>query len=201
MIEELENRAAAQLPPLAPAGSHAGCAAFIDGHEVLVRCRVDLHGRHAFGYTCDGVRIERRTLLKLLCPEAACEEARAVRERWAAQHAPVDAPRAGASARGSTAGGPTMSPLLEEVPVKAGDRAAVARRASFTCLRACPVRAHEPRVMTKAGWDLFIGSRCVAGGVVTEGAGDVSHPRFETLRDAAAWLAQGVAGPELEGRP
>ena len=44
--------------------------------------RVDRNGRRVYDYLCDGARMERRTLLQLLCDESACPHAQATRQRW-----------------------------------------------------------------------------------------------------------------------
>lgn len=192
MIGELEREAASRIAPLATAGTTAEAQAFIDGHDVRVRARVARNASVQFGHTCDGVRIERRTLLMLLCPEGDCERSRAVRGRWAQVCSTEASTPRGREPRVPSFV-PRIEPLATEVPVVVAGRVAVARPARFACVSPCPLGAHEPVLMQKAGWDLFVDARCVAGGVVPGPREGTTRPRFVTLREAAAWMTAAPA--------
>ena len=192
MIDELERKAASRIAPLAATGTSAQAQAFIDGHDVRVRARVTRNAGVQFGHTCDGVRVERRTLLMLLCPEGDCELSRAVRVRWAQVRSTVESPPRGRESRVPSFV-PPIEPLATEVPVVAAGRVATARPARLACVSPCPLGAHEPVLMQKAGWDLFVDARGVAGGVVPGPREGTTRPRFATLGEAAAWMTAALA--------
>lgn len=184
LIDDLEHEAAAMLPAGAARGTEARASAWAEGALVEVRCRVAADGGCRHAYRFGGVRLERATLQHLLCPESACDQARAVRERWAAFRGETPPPaRPGAAAL-------RRADLLQAVRVHAAGRVVEARPARFECLTPCPTGAHAPRRLPKAGWDVFEGGRCLAGGLQRDSRSGGQRPRFEQVAEVAAWLRQ-----------
>lgn len=192
LIDDLESRAAATLPAGASAGSEGRAEAWAEGDLVEVRCRVDRHGGRRCAYSFGGLRLERATLQRLLCPEGACEQARAVRARWAAFRGAAGPE----PARATQAEPLRIAELVKSVRVHAAGRIVEARPASFECLTPCPTGAHEPLRLRKGGWDVFDGARYLGGGLRQEPRSRVQKPRFEQIADVARWLRQQVASGE-----
>ncbi len=182
VIEQLEAQLRVELPDNARAGARVRVAAVHEGQEIEVVYRVDRNGKRVFNYYCAGVRMERRTLLMLLCSEGACPKAQEVQQRWRTVNGHADRP---ARSRVTPL---RVLPLMEEVPVEAAGHRCVARPASFECLTPCPVGAHAPELLRKPGWDLFEDGVWIAGGLCTDAATGASWPRFRTPDDARRWL-------------
>lgn len=191
VIEQLEAQVRAELPADARAGARARATAVCEGQEIEVVFRVDRNGKRVFNYSYAGARMERRTLLMLLCTEAACPKAKEVQQRWRAFNGQADRP---ASSRVMPL---RAQPLMEEVSVEAAGHRCVARPASFECLTPCPAGAHAPEVVRKSGWDLFEDGLWVAGGLRSDGATGASWPRFSTPADAKQWLNSQQAKTQL----
>ena len=183
VIDEQEARVRGRLPLDARAGTRVSATEAQQGHEIEVVYRIDRKGQRIINYFCDGARMPRATLLTLLCPEAACAEAKAVRHLW---HLFIGKPERRAPARVLPL---RPAPLMEESPIECAGHRCVARPASFECLTSCPMSAHEPHVMRKAGWDLFEDGVWIAGGLCVDNHQGASRPRFESLADAQQWLA------------
>jgi hypothetical protein len=183
IVERLEAQVRDALPRVALAGARTAATARCGPHEVEIVHRVDRNGRRVFDYVCDGARMERRTLLQLLCDEAACPQAQATRQRWRAFRGEAEPVPALPAPRPAARSGH----LIDEIPVVAAGHRCAARPASFECLTPCPLRAHPPQVLRKPGWDLFEDGVWVAGGV--DRSGGVARPRFTTVADAERWLA------------
>lgn len=183
VIDELEARARGRLPLDARAGTRVRAAEVMDGHEVAVIYRIDRKGRRVINYFCDGARMSRATLLMLLCCEAACPQAKAVRQRWRSF---IGQPERRASARVMPL---RPAPLMQEIAIDGAGHHCVARPASFECLTPCPLRAHAPQLMRKSGWDLFEDGVWVAGGLCVDSHDGAARPRFESPADAQQWLA------------
>ncbi|MBK6866147.1 MAG: hypothetical protein IPG91_22870 [Ideonella sp.] len=154
VIEQLEAQVRVELPDNARAGARVRVAAVHEGQEIEVVYRVDRNGKRVFNYYCAGVRMERRTLLMLLCSEGACPKAQEVQQRWRAFNGHADRP-----ARSRVAPLRVL-PLMEEVPVEAAGHRCVARPASFECLtsvpgwRTCARTAAQARLGPVRGWGL-----------------------------------------------
>jgi hypothetical protein len=189
MIEQLEADASSQLATITGTKARARAVAALNGSLVEVFARRTHRGTVAFGYGYCGVRLERRALLLLICPETACPKAEVARELWRQRlgQKPPQPTRA-ASRRLEVAS------LFVEVPVEAGNRACVARPASFVCLTPCPVGAHAPAPLKKAGWDLFEGGRFIAGGLNNDVP---ARPVFPSITAVGEWL-EGQP-PDVEG--
>jgi hypothetical protein len=183
VIDELEARVRGRLPLGARAGTRVRAAEALRGHEIEVVYRIDRREQRVINHFCDGARMSRATLLTLLCPEAACAQAKAVREQWRLF---IGKPQRRAPARVLPL---RPAPLMEELPIECAGHRCVARPASFECLTPCPMSAHEPRVMHKGGWDLFEDGISIAGGLCVDDHQGASRPRFESLADAQQWLA------------
>lgn len=184
LIDDLEHEAAATLPTGAARGTEALASAWAEGALVEVRCRVAADGARRFAYRFGGVRLERAVLQHLLCPEAACAQARAVRERWAAFRG--EAPPAPVHPAQPL----RVADLVQAVRVHAAGRVVEARPARFECLTPCPTGAHPPQPLQKTGWDIFEGGRCLAGGLQRDTRSGGQRPRFEQVAEVAAWLRQ-----------
>lgn len=183
VIDELEARVRGRLPLDARAGTRVCAGEAQQGHEIEVVYRIDRKGQRIINYFCDGARMPRATLLTLLCPEAACPEAKTVRQQWRQF---IGMPERRAPARVLPL---RPAPLMEELPIECVGHHCVARPASFECLTPCPMSAHAPREMHKSGWDLFEDGVWIAGGLCVDNEHGVSRPRFESLADAQQWLA------------
>lgn len=182
MIERLEADAISQLAAATGAKLRARAAAELDGCLLEVFARRTHRGTVALGYGYCGVRLERQALLMLICPETACPQTAGARELWRQRIGQVP-PKALAVHRRLEA-----TSLFAEVPVQAGNRACVARPASFVCLTPCPVNAHAPALLNKTGWDLFEGGICIAGGLKQQRSMTAPAPMFPTIATAQAWL-------------
>lgn len=182
MIERLEADAICQLAAATGAKARTRAATELDGGLVEVFARRTHRGDVTLGYAYCGVRLERQTLLLLICPEAACLQGEAARKKWSQRlgHVP---PKARAVNRRLE-----VASLFAEVPVQAGNRACVARPASFVCLTPCPVGAHAPKRLRKAGWDLFEDGKCVAGGLSCDPETHQQAPILPTIDAAQTWL-------------
>jgi hypothetical protein len=182
IVERLEAQVRAQMPADVRPGLQTRAAAVVGGQTIEVVNRVDRHGRTVLDYFCTGKRMERKTLLMLLCTEQACPQAKAVQLRWRAFNGQPDRPK-------STRVAPLrVLPLMEEVPVTAGDQNFVARPAVFECLTPCPMGAHDPTVLRKQGWDVFEDGVCIAGGLRTDKTTGAPVPRFSSPVEARQWI-------------
>ena len=201
MIEELEAEAVAQLVAEERGEGREGAACSHEGMIIEVRARRRKDGAAVLGYRCDGVRLERATLLLLICPEDACERSQAVKQRWHATRPirPELQRRPRTAMKGAAVIGEAR--LFEEVSVACSAGAYVARPASLNCFVACPVQAHRPTMMSKAGWDIFSEGKYVAGGVLRRQDTGESTPRFPSIQDVARWLADSTheASQSLKG--
>lgn len=192
LIEDLEQRAAAELPAGAGPGTEGRAEAWAEGDLVEVHCRVDRQGQRRCSYRFGGVRLERSTLQRLLCPEGACDQALAVRARWAAFRGTAEPE----PARATQAQPLRVAELVKSVRVHAAGRIVEARPASFECLTPCPTGAHPPLRLRKGGWDVFDGARYLGGGLRGDPKRGAQSPRFEQIADVARWLRQQVANGE-----
>jgi hypothetical protein len=183
VIEPLEIQACARLPMDAPIGASVNAAATAGGHRIEVVLRVDRHGNRVYTYMCDGARMARLTLAMLLCPETACPRGQQVKSRWR-EFTGQPSPRTRHQPQTLQ-----VRPLIEEVVVESAGHRCTARPASFECLTPCPVGAHGPELMRKAGWDLFEDGVWIAGGLQKEPRSGYAEPTFATPADAAGWLS------------
>ncbi len=183
MIEQLEAQASLQRNTTTEAVARVRVTSDHGGNLVEVLLRRMRTVEQVFGYSYAGIRLERWVLLLLTCPEAACERSPATQRKWRE----LQGQRPSRSRRINQT--VQFAHLVEDVAVKAGSRACVARPASFQCLTPCPVKAHAPIVMRKTGWDLFEGGKCVAGGLIPSPTTAVLEPMFPTTSVAHAWLA------------
>ena len=86
-LDELEQALHAALPQPPLVGREAVQQRDLPGLGTLtVRLRVDRNGVAQLGHWIDGLRLERRALLYLLCPDRLCPESAAVKDRWARRH-------------------------------------------------------------------------------------------------------------------
>lgn len=190
MIEHLEGEARDELESSRHGQTRAYTSIEVDGKRVEVFARLSHSGAVRLGYSYCGVRMERKPLLMLLCPETACPCHTAIHEKWR-DHQGETSP-----ARSAAPNEWTVRPLFEEVVLSAGSRSCVARPASFKCLTPCPLGAHSPRPMEKAGWDLFEGGTYIAGGVMPNALNEALVPMLPTIDAARAWLASHGGGPD-----
>lgn len=192
LIDDLEHEATALLPAGAARGAEALASAWAEGALVEVRCRVAADGGRRYTHRFDGVRLERAVLQHLLCPETACDHARAVRARWAAFRGELPAEAARPASLPLR-----VADLVQAVRVHAAGRVVEARPARFACLTPCPTGAHPPQPLQKTGWDVFEDGRCLAGGLQRDARSGGQRPRFEQVAEVAAWLRQraGAAAP------
>ena len=186
-IDGLEARVRSRMPLDARVGTRVRAAEVRDGHEIEVIYRIDRKGQRRISYFCDGARMSRATLLMLLCPEAACPQAQAVRLRWRLF---IGEPQRRAPERVMPL---RPAPLMVEVPVDGAGHHCMARPASFECLTRCPMDAHAPAVLHKTGWDVFEQGTWVAGGLRIDERDSTCRPRFESLADVKQWLAMNEA--------
>lgn len=186
IVDELEAQARGRLPRDAGPGARVHASARHGHHEIVVTYRVGPGRRLLMSHFYAGVRIERQALLMLLCEEAACPQARQVRQRWQERHgATAPLPRLP-----SPAPPPRTRALIEEVPITESGHQCTARPAHFECLTVCPTAAHPPVPLRKPGWDLFEDGVWLSGSVRTNARTGETHPRFATLLEARQWLKQ-----------
>lgn len=190
MIEQLEAQAILQLNMATEPVARIRVTSDCGGYLVEVLLRRMRSGKQVFGYSYAGIKLERSVLLLLICPEVACERNQATQRKWRELQG-----QPGPRSR-QINWTFQFSHLVEDIPVKAGSRACVARPASFQCLTPCPVKAHAPIVMRKTGWDLFEGGKCVAGGLIPSSTTAVLEPMFPTTLAAQAWLTSLTCGVE-----
>lgn len=183
MIERMETQARLQLTPTTAAKPRATVSVEHMGHAVEIHARVLRTGKVLFGYSYDGVRLERSVLLQLLCTETDCPACKQTQANWK-------------SFRGIPAPVPRRIPhnyqfrhLVEDVQIEVAGRSCVARPASFQCRITCPAKAHPPAVVKKSGWDLFVGRTCIAGGLITNPDTQEQQPSLPTIAVATAWFA------------
>jgi hypothetical protein len=185
-LAELLDEARRRVPPDAPVGTRWKGGTVVtapDGtHRVAAAARIDVQGRRREQYWFDGARVERAVLLRLTCAERECPHAVQVRAQWVAFRR-RDATPAAADPRPQRR--PPTNPLMAEVAITLGPHRLTARPARFPCFTPCPNGAHPPLMIEKAGFDLFDGSDCLAGGVV-ESHG-VRRPRIPTVAAAEAY--------------
>ena len=227
MEQALQAAGPEPAPSQARAGQQARRSVVLPGWgELTVTLRTRHQGQRQFVYELAGLRMERPTLLHLLCTDPHCPQAQRVKASWAqrkaktpgpwpnrAMGAPVSRP-SGAAAGPRNAGAPArprglawrplqVQALMQEVPLDVAGHACAARPAQWTCRRACPQQAHPAYTVVLPGWDLFEHGHWLAGGCVDDVREGVcqQRPRFETLEDARGWvLAQhGAAAAVLHG--
>jgi len=183
MIEQMEAQARLQLSDSIAAKPRACITAVHKGHDVEVHARLLGTGKELFGYSYDGIRLERSVLLQLLCTETVCPQCQRTQANWNAFRG------ISSVTRRSVQQSYQFKHLVEEVAIEAAGRRCTARPAAFQCRITCPVKAHAPAVVRKTGWDLFEGNRYVAGGLVTNPETLEQESALPTIDAAAAWLA------------
>lgn len=183
MIEQMEARARLQLAGLVNTRAQARITEMHHDKAVTVQARLLKSGKQILGYSYDGIRLERSTLLQLLCTETDCPHCQQTQTNWK-------------TFRGIAAPVPRRVPhsyqfrhLVEDVEIKVAGRTCVARPASFQCRITCPAKAHPPAVVKKTGWDLFAGRTYIAGGLVTNPDTLAQQPALPTIAAATAWFA------------
>src|SRR5262245_13517013 len=82
LLVVLERQALAGLPPNAAIGSHADVHGLLDGRPLAVTAKVAVQGETALTYRYGGARMQRISLLRLICTERACTEAELAKDRW-----------------------------------------------------------------------------------------------------------------------
>jgi hypothetical protein len=180
LIAEVERK----VPLAAPPGTRGEATLTVRTpygvHTVAAAARIDPQGRRREQFWCDGVRVERHVLLRLICSEAECPHAMGVRAQWLTYHGrrvPAKLSREHPGAR----------PLIVDIPVVVGRHRFIARPARFACFTRCPLGAHPPMTIQKSGFDLFEEEgACLGGGVVE--LGGVRQPRIPTVRAAEAFV-------------
>lgn len=199
-LKDLEQALRAELPEPALVGRRVSrCCQLAQWGELTVQLRVARDGDLRFTYTLAGLSLERAALLMLICTEAHCAQAQAVKARWAERQQAT--PMAGAGPLQSAARKAAVpaglgfrplqvQPLMQEAHFEVAGHHCTARPATWPCLRHCPVQAHEPVTVNLPGWDLFENGVWLAGGVVDAAAegGCGQRPRFQTLQDAQDWM-------------
>ena len=159
MIEHLENEVRDELEASRQGQKRAVAVMHVNGNRLEVLGRIGPSGGIRLGYSYCGVRMERKTLLTLVCPEQSCPCRVASLAKWK-QHQAIVIPTAPPPRFQ-----PVARPLFEEVEIRANGRSCQARPASFRCLTPCPHSVHAAIPMQKTGWDLFEAGRYIAGGV------------------------------------
>lgn len=183
MIEHLENEVRDELESSRHAQARAVAVMHVNGERLEVLGRVGSGRAIRLGYSYCGVRMERKTLLTLVCPEQSCPCRAASLAKWQ-QHQGIVIPAAP-----QPRFQPVARPLFDEVEIRANGRSCQARPASFRCLTPCPHAIHAAIPMQKAGWDLFEAGRCIAGGVLKNPETGLSVPLLPTLEAAQTWFA------------
>ena len=181
LVAEVEQR----VPEDAPAGTRFQASGVVTtdhgAHLVVVAARIDMKGRRREQYFCDGTRLQRYVLLRLICAETECPQARMVREQWNEFHW-----RRGEARPRRASDSPQSEVLMREVPIAVAGQRCVARPARFNCFSACPNRAHPPMRIQKTGYDLFEDGACLGGGVTSKEG--FCRPRLPSVRAAEAFL-------------
>jgi hypothetical protein len=136
MIEHLENEVRNELEAGRQGQKRAVAVLYVNGDRLEVLGRIGAGGAIRLGYSYCGVRMERKTLLTLVCPEHSCPCRVASLAKWR-QHQGIVLPAAP-----SPRFQPMARPLFEEVEIRANGRSCQARPASFQCLTPCPHGAH-----------------------------------------------------------
>lgn len=186
MIKKMEEQARMQLSKSASGKPQALISDTHQGKMVTVHARVLSNGRHIWGYSFDGVRLERFTLMQLLCPKTECPKCQQTQARWRKFQGIADpVPKKAIPAY-------QFRHLTEEVLFDFDSRTIHARPASFQCETVCPVEVHGHAVIRKTGWDLFEGGSYIGGGLTTNPASKLLEPLLPTLDAAKDWLAQRV---------
>lgn len=183
MIEHLEHEVREELESSRHGQTRAVAIMHVNGDRLEVLGRIGKGGAIRLGYSYCGVRMERKTLLTLVCPEQSCPCRAASVAKWQ-QHQGIVIPAAS-----QPRFQPMARPLFEEVEVRANGRSCQARPASFRCLTPCPHSIHAAIPMQKAGWDLFEAGRCIAGGVLKNPETGLSAPLLPTLEAAQSWFS------------
>lgn len=125
MIEQLETQARSQLAANTDAVYRSSATAMQDGYAVEVSNRRNRSGKDVFRYSYGGIRLERSTLLLLICPEAACEYSQAAQHQWREfQGIPLTSSK-------SVNQKFQFTHLTEDIPIEGGNGACVARTATF----------------------------------------------------------------------
>ena len=193
MIEHLENEVRDELEASRQGQKRTVAVMHVNGNRLEVLGRIGPSGGIRLGYSYCGVRMERKTLLTLVCPEQSCPCRVASLAKWR-QHQAIAIPTAPPPRFQ-----PVARPLFEEVEIRANGRSCQARPASFRCLTPCPHSVHAAIPMQKTGWDLFEAGRCIAGGVLKNPETGLSAPLLPTLEAAQSWFAnQWPAGSGTE---
>lgn len=196
-LNDLERDLQGRLPEPALAGQQISTQrALPELGDLTVRLRINRNGQRAFTYTLEGMRLERATLLKLVCMDIHCPDAASVREKWARvqgmpTRANVNRPRA-PTARGLAYRPLQVQALMEEETFEVAGHHFTARPAVWPCDRTCAMGAHSPVKVDLRGWDLFEGGVWIAGGLsdqITQ-SGRGQRPRFESLAEAKAWVVE-----------
>ena len=182
MIEHLENEVRDELEASRHGQTRAVAVMHVNGNRLEVLGRIGPSGGIRLGYSYCGVRMERKTLLTLVCPEQSCPCRVASLAKWR-QHQAIAIPTAPPPRFQ-----PVARPLFEEVEIRVNGRSCQARPASFRCLTPCPHSVHAAFPMQKTGWDLFEAGRYIAGGVLKNPETGLSAPLLPTLEAAQTWL-------------
>ena len=190
MIEELEAEAVVQMVAEERGGRRLTVTCLHDGNLVEVMARRRKDGGTVLAYSYEGARLERATLLALICPHHGCEESRSTKQRWKARTRPVAHPME----RRPPRLGPNLqvnepARLAEEWTFLARDSVYIARPASFAVPVVCPAGAHKPYGSKLSGWDVFESGRNIAGGLVADPLLGAT-PVFPTLCAVAHELAR-----------
>lgn len=189
MIEQMEAQARLQLAESTAAKPRTCLTAVHKGHAVEVHARELGTGKELFGYSYDGIRLERSVLLQLLGTGTVCPQCQRTQANWNAFRGITSVTRR------SVQQSYQFRHLVEEVAIEAAGRRCTARPAAFQCRITCQVKAHAPAVVRKTGWDLFEGNRYVAGGLVTNPETMEQEPALPTIDAATAWLVSAVNEP------
>jgi hypothetical protein len=184
MIEKMEAQARVQLSKSASVKAQALITDTHQGKIVTVHARLLNNGRSIFGYGFDGVRLERSTLLQLLCTKTECPKCQQTQANWRRFQGIADpVPKKAISVY-------QFRHLAEEVLLDFENRTIHARPASFQCRTVCPVEVHGHEIVRKTGWDLFEGGAYIGGGLTTNPASKLLEPLLPTIHAAKDWLAQ-----------
>ena len=116
MIEHLENEVRDELEASRQGQKRAVAVMHFNGDRLEVLGRIGPSGGIRLGYSYCGVRMERKTLLTLVCPEQSCPCRVASLAKWK-QHQAIVIPTAP-----PLRFQPVARPLFEEVEIRANGR-------------------------------------------------------------------------------
>lgn len=190
MLEQIEASALQQLGDSLNKPDHGSASLSVNGKDVQVRVRRLRSGKVIYGYSYDGVRMERSSLLQLLSTDNDCPQCKQTQSHWRSLHGePIKVTEHKKKVSYS------FKPLFEEVALAGQGRKYIARPAVLSCLTPCPANVHPATVLQKRGWDVFDEAGFVAGGQVTDPKTGLGQPLFPSIATVRTWInSQSIEG-------